>query len=281
MTKSVSLTLRILSLVLCLACLVSGLQPVAAVPLEATEEAPQNASSMTTKVHNGPYASAAVIGQMEQGTCVTVLGQSRDFYKVDLYDMTGYIAKSQISQDTDHLYYISCDPDSSETGSVTYQSHEEALNLRSSLLSLAKDQLGKPYVYGSTGPYGFDCSGLMYYLYGKHGVDLHRTASQQLQDGIVVAKEGLQVGDLIFFRESWDSYPASHVGIYAGDNKIIHAGHNGIVYADLDFDYFYEYYLCARRIVNTKTAEVTQMDSAITVANVMNRTAAVGRRTSN
>lgn len=281
MTKSVSLTLRILSLALCLACLVSGLQPVAAVPVEATEEASQSVSSMTTKVHNGPYASATVIGQMEQGTCVTVLGQSRDFYKVDLYDMTGYIAKSQIRQDTDKQYYISCKEGSSETGSVTYQSHEEALNLRSSLLSLAKEQLGKPYIYGSTGPYGFDCSGLMYYLYGKHGVDLHRTASQQLRDGIVVAKEGLQVGDLIFFRESWESYPASHVGIYAGDNKIIHAGHTGIVYADLDFDYFYEYYLCARRIINTKTAEVTQIDSAITVANIMTRTAPAGRRTSN
>ena len=281
MTKSISLALRILSLALCFVCLAGSLQPVAAVPVEEAPAVAQSASTMTTKVHNGPYASATVIGQMEQGTCVTVLGQSRDFYKVDCYDMTGYIAKSQIRQDTDKQYYISCEPGSSETGAMTYQSHEDALELRSGLLALAKQQLGKPYIYGSTGPYGFDCSGLTYYLYSKHGVDLHRTASQQLRDGIVVAKEGLQVGDLIFFRETWDSYPASHVGIYAGDNQIIHAGHNGIVYADLDFDYFYDYYLCARRIVNTKTVEVEEITSAITVANVMNRTAPAGRRTSN
>ena len=280
MTKATSLALRILSVVLCFACLCSSVQPVAAAPVaESVEAAPQR--TMTTKVHNGPSASATVIGQMEQGTCVTVLGQTRDFYKVDCYDMTGYIAKSQIRQDTNKEYYISCQPDSAETGSVTYQPHEAALELRSSLLVLAKKQLGKPYIYGSTGPYGFDCSGLMYYLYASIGVDLHRTASQQLQDGIVVAKEGLQVGDLIFFRETWETYPASHVGIYAGNNQIIHAGHQGIVYADLDFDYFYDYYLCARRVVNTKTAEVTQIDSAITVANVMTRTAPAGRRTSN
>lgn len=281
MTKSISLTLRILALVLCLACLVSGLQPVSAVPVEEVQEATQQMSSMTTKVHNGAYASATVIGQMEQGTCVTVLGQLRDFYKVDCYGMTGYIAKSQIRQDADGKYYVNCQEGSSETGSVSYYTYEEALNLRSGLLSLAKEQLGEPYIYGSAGPYGFDCSGLMYYLYGNHGVELHRTASQQLQDGIVVAKEGLQVGDLIFFREPGDSYPASHVGIYAGDNKIIHAGHQGIVYADLDFDYFYEYYLCARRIINTQTVEVEEVVSAMTVANVLTRTAPVGRRTSN
>ena len=281
MTKSISLALRILSLALCFACLCSAVQPVAAVSADVAVEAVQPETNMTTKVHNAPYASATVIGQMEQGTCVTVLGQSGQFYKVDCYDMVGYIAKSQIRRDTNKEYYISCQPDSGETGSVTYRSHEEALALRSSLLSLAKQQLGKPYIYGSTGPYGFDCSGLMYYLYGNHDIGLHRTASQQLQDGIIVAKEGLQVGDLIFFREAWESYPASHVGIYAGDNQIIHAGNGGMEYADLDFDYFYDYYLCARRIVNTKTVEVEEMDSAITVANVMTRTAPAGRRTSN
>ena len=278
MTKLTSLALRILCVALCFACLCSALQPMA-VSAEAAEAAPQR--SMTTKVHNAPYTDAVVIGQMEQGTYVTVLGQSGSFYKVDCYDMVGYIAKSQISRDTNKEYYVTCQPDSEETDYVTYENYEDALELRSSLLDLAKRQLGKPYIYGSTGPRGFDCSGLMFYLYGNHDISLHRTASQQLQDGIIVAKEGLQVGDLIFTREAWESYPASHVGIYVGDNQVIHASNRGIACDDLYGPYFGDNYLCARRIVNTKTADVGEVNSAITVANVMTRTAGAGRRTSN
>ena len=252
MTRSHHLGLRMVSLLLCLVLFLCGVAPASAAP------ATQPKKVKTTVVRNGAYSSATVIGQMENGTEVTVLERSGDYYQVDCYDMTGYIATSQILHTEDGKYYVNCKTKSSETKTITYTDRAEAMDLRHSLLALAKEQLGEPYVYGSMGPYGFDCSGLMYYLYGEHDMRLHRTASQQLQDGIIVSKEGLQVGDLIFFRESWEYYPASHVGIYAGNNKIIHAGHNGIVYADLDFDYFYENYLCARRVINTDTAAVAQ-----------------------
>jgi cell wall-associated NlpC family hydrolase len=97
----------------------------------------------------------------------------------------------------------------------------------------------------------------VYYLYGKHNIDLHRNASAQMQDGIIVAKEGLQVGDLIFFREPGEYTLCSHVGIYVGNNQIIHSGSKGVVYADLDGDYFADYYLCARRIINTNSTGTT------------------------
>lgn len=273
MTRPHRLGMRIISLVLCLASLLPLAQPVAAV---AAQESSQ---TMTTVVRNSAYYSATVIGQMENGTAVTVLDERRDFYKVDCYDMTGYIAKSQIIHTEDGKYYVNCVAGSTETGVMAYTEHADALVLRHSLLALAKEQLGYPYVYGGTRPGGFDCSGLMYYLYGEHGISLHRTASQQLQDGIVVAKEGMQVGDLVFFRESWEYYPASHVGIYVGNNQIIHAGSEGIVYADLDFDYFDKYFLCARRIVNTSAAQledisaVSASNSALSANSVSGRTA--------
>ena len=269
MTKSRSLGKRLLSLALCLICVLCLAQPAKA------SDAQEKQTTLTTVVRNGAYYGATVIGQMENGTAVTVLEDRREFYKVDCYDMTGYIARSQIVHTDDGKYYVNCNEDSGETRTMTYEDHADALALRHSLFALAREQLGEPYVYGSIGPYGFDCSGLMYYLYGKHGVQLHRTASQQLQDGIVVAKEGLQVGDLIFFRESGERYPASHVGIYVGNNQIIHAGNNGIVYADLDFDYFAEYYLCARRIVNTSTAQAEELAAAEAPA-----IASTGRRVS-
>lgn len=263
MTGTRKLEMRILSLVLCLACLFPFVRPAAA------EEAEQTSMTLTTVVRRGAYTGATVIGQMADGTEVTVLESLRDFYKVDCYDMTGYIAKSQITYTEDGKYYVNCAEDSSETRSMGYTDYADALTMRHSLFALAKKQLGYPYVYGGTRPGGFDCSGLTYYLYGQHGVDLHRTASQQLQDGIIVAKEGLQVGDLIFFRESWESYPASHVGIYVGENRIIHAGSKGIEYADLDFDYFYECYLCARRVINTTGAQVESVSAVSAVSRAM------------
>lgn len=263
--------LRLVSLMLCLVCVAGLVRPATAAP----EEKP--AQTLTTIVRNGAYSSAAPIGQMTDGTEVKVLDSRGNYYKVDCYDMTGFIAKSQILHTEDGKYYVNCDASSAETKVFTYTDRAEAMELRHGLLNLAKEQLGEPYVYGSIGPYGFDCSGLMYYLYAQYGMELHRTASQQLQDGIVVAKEGLQVGDLIFFRESWEYYPASHVGIYAGNNKIIHASRRGIVYADLDFDYFYDYYLCARRVIYTDTARMVQ--PTLDTQDLIARTGISGRTT--
>lgn len=254
MTKNQTLGLRIVSMLLCVVCLLSLVRPV---PVSA-EEAEEPAGTLTTVVRNGGYAGARVIGQMQNGTAVSILDERGDYYKVDCYDMTGYIAKSQILHKEDGKSYVNCAEDSSETRTMAFTDHGDALLLRHSLLELAQQQLGYPYVYGGSRPGGFDCSGLMYYLYGQHAISLHRTASAQLQDGIVVAKEGMQVGDLVFFRESWSPYPASHVGIYVGNNQIIHAGNSGIVYADLDDSYCSNNFLCARRIVNTDGAQMEE-----------------------
>jgi len=263
--------LRLLIAVLCFACLVCNVRPLG---VAATWE--QKQQTLTTLVHNRAYFSAAVIGQMENGTQITVLGQTREFYKVDCYDMKGYIAKTQVVHTEDGKYYIDCKADSGETRTMAYTDHADALTLRHALFDLAKQQLGSRYVYGSSRPGAFDCSGLMYYLYGQYGIQLRRNASAQMQDGIIVAKEGLQVGDLIFFREYGESTLCSHVGIYVGNNQIIHSGSRGVEYADLDFDYFAKYYLCARRIVNTGTAGT---EAETPAASPIAAPATIGRRT--
>lgn len=259
MLKSRNLVFRLLIIAMCLLFAVSNLRPLGVAAEgepETVNDTPVN-QNYATVVHNRAYFGAVSIGQMEDGTEITVLGQTEAFYKVDCYDMTGYIAKTQVKHTQDGEYYVNCDPASAESVPLTYTDHAEALSLRYSLLEMAKEQLGSRYVYGSARPGAFDCSGLMYYLYGKHDIQLHRNASAQMQDGIIVAKEGLQVGDLIFFREYGETTLCSHVGIYAGNNQIIHAGSPGVVYADLDGDYFADYYLCARRIVNTGMTCVT------------------------
>ena len=263
MTKSPRLGMRFLSLTLCVLLVLCPLLPAQA----ADTELPL--TTLTTVVRNGAYYSASPIGQLEDGTALTVLEENRSFYKIDCYDMTGYVARSQV-EIRENECYVNCDPESTETRIFTYTDHAEALQLRNAILELAKAQLGKPYIYGSTGMAGFDCSGLTSYLYSANGTKLHRRASEQLQDGIIVSREGMQVGDLVFFHEWWDECPASHVGIYAGNNRIIHASSSrGIVYADLDGSYFSDNFLCVRRIVDTNVVPRTLITGTV---------AATGRR---
>lgn len=272
MTRSLHLGMRILCFVLCLVGLLSMLPPTV-----ATAEEDTTPKTLTAVIRLNAREGATPIGQLEDGTQVTVLDEGKAFYKIDCYDMTGYVAKKQIVHREDGNYYVNCTPESSETRVMTYTPHTEALALRHSLVALGKENLGYRYRYGGTRPGGFDCSGLMLYLYGEHGIKLHRTASQQLQDGIPVPREGLQVGDLIFFCEPARSKLVSHVGIYIGDNRIIHSGSKGTEIADLDVNYYVKYYKCARRIINTAAAQMQTASPAGVSRNILTADSISGR----
>ena len=83
-------------------------------------------------------------------------------------------------------------------------------------------QLGKPYVWGATGPGAFDCSGLTGYVWRASGVGLPRTSGAQYAAGRRISRADLQPGDLVYYYS-----PISHVGIYIGGGQIIHAPRPG------------------------------------------------------
>jgi len=85
-------------------------------------------------------------------------------------------------------------------------------------------QLGKPYVYGASGPNSYDCSGLTMRAWGAAGVSLPHNAAAQQADTRPVSYGDLQPGDLVFFGS-----PAYHVGIYIGGGRMIAAPHTGDV----------------------------------------------------
>lgn len=90
------------------------------------------------------------------------------------------------------------------------------------VVKYAKHFLGIPYVYGGSSPrYGFDCSGLVRYVYEHFGINLDHSSYAQFWRGRRIGRWAMKPGDLVFFDG------AGHVGIYIGHNRFIHAPHTG------------------------------------------------------
>jgi len=109
---------------------------------------------------------------------------------------------------------------------------------------LAMQYLGVPYVWGGASPGGFDCSGLVMFVYSQVGVSLPHHAADQYNYGVPVSRDQLEPGDLVFFDG------LGHVGIYIGNGQFIHAPHTGDVVkiSSLNESWYAATYVGARRI---------------------------------
>ncbi len=219
----------------------------------------------TTVVHQVSYIrrsasfSASIIGRMENGTELKVLSSKGSFYRIDCYDMKGYIAKSQVRVSEDGKYFVDCKAGSSETTSMKTQSLQDALNITSTVRTRSMKYIGVRYVWGGASTRGFDCSGFTQYVMRKAGVSISRTVLPQMGEGVVIAKEDLQCGDLVFFSNTTSRGFASHVGIYIGDGKMIHSGNGGVAVTSLSNAYWVRHYQCARRVVLSNLAPTASM----------------------
>lgn len=201
-------------------------------------------------VHYSANFDSIVIGCLENNTKLTVLGTYGNFYRIDCYDMVGYIAMSQVLQKDNGEYYVNCIKDASETKVLKTFSTQDALVMQGEVRSFSMNYQGVPYVSGGTSPRGFDCCGFTQYVYNNLGFGISRTVAAQLQDGVIVSKDDLQCGDLIFFQNTtgWGHF-ASHVGIYIGNGQMIHSGNGGVSVVNLEHAYFEYHYMCARRVI--------------------------------
>ena len=118
------------------------------------------------------------------------------------------------------------------------------------VISSAENKLGSTYVYGDTGKEGYDCSGLIYSIYcNELGISLPRSSAAQSTFGKQVSKSDLQEGDLVFFNTTGNG--VSHVGIYIGGGKFIHAssGQGKVMTSSLDEGYYEDRYVNATRVL--------------------------------
>lgn len=115
------------------------------------------------------------------------------------------------------------------TQDYTNQNNSVSLTSRDELISYAETFLGVPYVWGGVTPDGFDCSGFVQYVFAHFGYQLNRTSQEQYKQGSSISFSQAQPGDLLFFHTDNDrpQSEATHVGIYIGDNKMIHAPRTG------------------------------------------------------
>lgn len=106
--------------------------------------------------------------------------------------------------------------------------------------SSALSRVGSRYVDGGSGPNAFDCSGLTQWAYRQNGISIPRTAAAQYSSMSKVSKSNLKAGDLVFFRGTTGGSGITHVGIYIGGGRFVHAGTSatGVTTANLNSSYW-------------------------------------------
>jgi len=103
-------------------------------------------------------------------------------------------------------------------------------------VEVANSLVGTPYVYGGNTPEGLDCSGLIYYAFNQGGLKIGRNSSEGYFSNTTQVKTPI-AGDLVFFENTYKE-GISHMGIYMGNNKFIHAGADGVEISDVTYSYW-------------------------------------------
>ena len=183
-------------------------------------------------LREGPSTAYTSKRVLAAGTAVTVTGKSGQWYRVSYGGMSGFVYGDYLSLGDDG------------------RSVEQASTAGEKIVAQAKKHLGVRYVYGGTSPSGFDCSGLVYYVYKQCGYSITRTATAQSYDGRLVARANMQPGDIIIFYNGAKS-AIGHAGIYIGGGQFIHASSGGgrVMISSLSESYYNTRFYSARRVV--------------------------------
>lgn len=207
-------------------------------------------------IRSGPGTSHTAITVGNSGQKAYVIGFNRQWYKIIFGSHIGYIRSDYLR--LTEIPYENADSSNEPRFFINGQSTGIApsagalsgsTSRASQIVATAKKYIGVPYLWGGTTPKGFDCSGFVQYVFNRHGISLPRTTTEQYKVGSYVSKSKLKTGDLVFLQNTYRQ-GISHVGIYVGDGKMIHASSSkGVVISDLSTSYYTSHYYGARRVL--------------------------------
>ena len=192
-------------------------------------------------IRQRPNTTSSILGTYPEKTVVTVIGINNGWYKVIHDGKTGYIRSDLMEITEGHR----------SAASSSSSSSRSAPSLGEQIAAYALQYVGYKYVYGGAAPSpGFDCSGLVSYVYKNFNIAVSRTASgQYANNGKRVKKAELVPGDLVFFSDNGGA-SVTHVGIYIGDDEFVHASRPGVgvVISRLDSTYYKKVWYGAKHI---------------------------------
>ena len=234
-------------------------------------------------VRSGPGTDSGIVAQAPKGETCFIIGFNCGWYKVSFNGQKGYVRSDLLtllelpycnaasqgntykeSSSSSSTKSSSSSSGSKSSGSSSSGSSSGTANSSSSGGSSTGTSLGERvanyamqfkgyrYVYGGASPSGFDCSGMVYYIYRQFGYSVGRTSTDQLRNGYPhVSRSNLQPGDIVLFERTYtSSRPATHSGIYIGNGQFIHAANSrlGVIVTSLDNDYYASRFICGVRI---------------------------------
>ena len=124
-------------------------------------------------------------------------------------------------------------------------------SIYSKTIEVANTLVGTPYLYGGNTPVGLDCSGFIFYTFNQGGLKIGRTSSEGYFNGNTVQVKNPVPGDLVFFENTYKE-GISHMGIYLGENKFIHAGSDGVEISDVTHTYWASKLVAYKRFDSVK-----------------------------
>lgn len=223
-----------------------------------------NVNYSKVNMRTGPGTSYQAIGKSSEGDLAYIIGFNKQWYKVIWGDEICYIRsdyltlkeapyENRASSKSPLFFRRGTSTGTAVSVSALKQSSNyipgSSASTADKIIATAKQYIGVPYVWGGTSPKGFDCSGLVQYVFKAHGISLNRTAETQYKHGSYVSKNNLKPGDLVFFQNTYKA-GISHVGIYIGNGQFIHASSSkGVTISNLSSSYYTSHYYGARRIL--------------------------------
>jgi uncharacterized protein YgiM (DUF1202 family) len=209
----------------------------------------------SVNLRSGPGENYPRVGELALSTQVIIVGLRGDWYKVAMDNREiGWVGSWLIDTRGARMARSgneggssdSCPPSLEQIPVATASGGSEAGR---EIVHTAMKYLGQPYVHGGESPGGFDCSGLVQYVLGRNGISAERTCPGLFRQGRPVSRDEIEPGDVVFFRNTYRA-GISHVGIYLGGGRFIHAANpgSGVKITGLDESYYASRYVGARRM---------------------------------